>query len=122
MTNIALIVIGVILGLALNLGLPYYFVSTSRTDPKSTVVSVLLSLVLGPFIGFSYARPASWALALVTTVCFYTPIGIAAGVFLTRGNVALGGAFAGYFALTAIVTAVLITQDQNEEFDQSLSV
>lgn len=116
MSSFGMILIGSILGLAINVGLVYYFVNFTKRDTKSTALSVILSLIFGPLIGYSYARPKAWGTGLAAELVFFAPLGVAAGLLIQGGSVGIGGAIVAYLVIAAAVPAVLMTQDQNEQF------
>lgn len=122
MSTFGLILIGSILGLAINIGAVYYFANFTRRQEKSTAVAVVLSLVLGPLIGYAYARPKAWTLGLVAELLFFVPAGIGAGLLISQGSLAIGGLLAGYLVVAAVVTAVFMTKDQNEQFGKRQSL
>ena len=96
-------------------GAVYYFVSFKKRDEKSMALSVILTVVFGPLIGYAYARPAAWMMGLVAEVCFFAPIGIGAGLLIQQGSMGLGGILVAYLVVAAIIPAVFMTQDQNEQ-------
>jgi len=122
MSNVGLIIVGAILGLAINIGAVYYLINFTKRETKSTALSVLFSLIGGPVIGYAYARPKAWGIGLAATLGFFVPLGIGAGGLVTSGSVAVGGALAGYLVVAAVVTAVFMTRDQNEQFDRGESM
>ncbi|MFB6350529.1 MAG: hypothetical protein ABEN55_02335 [Bradymonadaceae bacterium] len=117
-----MILIGSILGLAINVGAVYYFANFTRRQEKSSALSVILSVVLGPLVGYAYARPKAWSIGLIAELLFFTPAGIGAGLLIRQGSVAIGGILAAYLVVSAAVTAVFMTQDQNDQFGDRQSL
>ena len=119
MTNIVAIIIGSLVGLAINLGAVYYFVKNTRKKTKNTALSVILSVVLGPLVGFAYARPKAWGAGLAVLVLFAAPIAGASVASISAGNVLGATVMIVYGVISTAVTAVFMTQDQNEQFGGS---